>query len=691
MPSAAPTHPRSPDVAPGDRVAGYRLEEQIGQGGMAVVYRARDERLDRRVALKLLAPSLAADAAFRQRFIRESRAAAAVDHPNIIPVYEAGDAGGALFIAMRYVQGGDVRSLLARNGPLSPDRVLSIVGQVAAALDAAHASGLIHRDIKPANMLLGTAEAVTAGDRAAPPSWPQEHVYLSDFGISKQSLVSQRLTTTGQFVGTLDYIAPEQIEGLEIDGRADQYALACATYELLSGLPPYRKEQYLAIINAHLAEPVPSLVDRRPELPAVVDLVLAKAMAKQPAGRYGTCGQFAADLGRALGLLPGHVEASGPPPADGADAERGQWPATELAASPGVAGHGDAPPSGGGPPGPLPPGYRPSAHEPPGHQPQGPPAGGQGAGDLRPAAAYLDAATMQSGQQGIGGGSGHGPGPDPRASAGGPYGGQPHGQSPGQQQFAGQPFPQPSGQQQFGGAGGYGPGPHGTGPYPPGYPGSGPYPPGPTYPSPAAYGQRPARPRRSRAAAAAAVIVAVVAVAGATTAVLLSRHSGGNTANGGRSSQSSTPASAPAKTQAMAISTLLSSSSASIASLQSAISSADSCNNPNATASAVSQIRRIAAQRHAELLKAEKLQASALPNGSGLISNLTNALYYSWRADLDYLTWAQGQQASCAPNSASGVGPADNHNASKYKNAFINMWNPIAIRFGLPPAQLGQI
>jgi serine/threonine protein kinase len=177
---------------PGDKIAGYVLEAQIGEGGMAVVFRARDEGLGRPVALKLLAPGLASDDGFRQRFIRESRAAAAVDHPNIIPIYEAGEADGVLFIAMRYVQGGDVRALIDRGGPLPAARAWAIVSQVAAALDAAHRHGLIHRDVKPGNILLDA-----------------EHVYLSDFGISKQRSGTSSLTMAGQFVGTLDYIAPE--------------------------------------------------------------------------------------------------------------------------------------------------------------------------------------------------------------------------------------------------------------------------------------------------------------------------------------------------------------------------------------------------------------------------------------------------------------------------------------------------
>jgi serine/threonine protein kinase len=177
--------------APGSRIAGYRLEQQIGAGGMAVVFRARDERLNRPVALKVLAPALAADDAFRRRFIRESRATAAVDDPHVIPVFEAGEASGVLFIAMRFVPGGDVRALMDREGPLPPERALEIIAPVASALDAAHAAGLIHRDVKPGNILMDARPG-----RA-------DHVYLSDFGLSKGPLASVGLTGTGQFLGTV--------------------------------------------------------------------------------------------------------------------------------------------------------------------------------------------------------------------------------------------------------------------------------------------------------------------------------------------------------------------------------------------------------------------------------------------------------------------------------------------------------
>ncbi len=209
--------------AVGSRIAGYRLEEQIGEGGMAVVFRARDERLQRQVALKILSPTLVADEEFRRRFIRESRSAAAVDDPHIIPVFEAGDANGVLFIAMRYVPGGDVGTLVRRLGPLSGARAAAIISAVASALDAAHAAGLVHRDVKPANMLVD-----------ARPGRP-DHVYLSDFGLTKGSWSSTSLTSTGHFMGTLDYSAPEQIRGQKVDARTDEYALACVAFALLSG------------------------------------------------------------------------------------------------------------------------------------------------------------------------------------------------------------------------------------------------------------------------------------------------------------------------------------------------------------------------------------------------------------------------------------------------------------------------
>ena len=282
----------SEEFRAGSLLAGYRLEAQIGAGGMAVVFRARDERLGRLVALKILAPALAEDQEFRRRFIAESRAAAKVEDPHIIPIYEAGEADGVLFIAMRFVAGGDLRRVLEREGALAPGRAVEFISPVASALDAAHRAGLVHRDVKPANILVD-----------ASPDRP-DHVYLSDFGVSKGAVSSASLT--GQFLGTPNYSAPEQIQGLAVDGRADQYALACVAYQLLTGKVPFERDQDMAVLYAHVSEPPPSLVARRPDLPSAADRVLARAMAKAPENRYGCCRDFADALREALGLSPYH-------------------------------------------------------------------------------------------------------------------------------------------------------------------------------------------------------------------------------------------------------------------------------------------------------------------------------------------------------------------------------------------------
>jgi serine/threonine protein kinase len=304
----------------GSVVAGYRLEAQVGAGGMAVVFRARDERLGRPVALKVLAPALAADPAFRRRFIAESRAAAMVDDPHIIPIYEAGEAGGALFIAMRLVRGGDLRAVLDREGVLPPARAAAFISPVATALDAAHGAGLVHRDVKPANVLVDAH-----ADRP-------DHVYLSDFGVSKGAVSSVSLAGAGHFLGTPDYSAPEQIRGLAVDGRADQYALACVAYELLTGSVPFRRDQGMAVLLAHLSEPPPLLGARRPGLAAAADRVLARALAKDPEQRYSSCTEFADALREALGLAP-CTSAGGEVTAGYGGPGAGGWPALTPAAS----------------------------------------------------------------------------------------------------------------------------------------------------------------------------------------------------------------------------------------------------------------------------------------------------------------------------------------------------------------------
>ena len=298
---------------PGSRIGKYVLDQQIGRGGMAVVFRARDNQLDRMVALKIMAPAVASDAEFRQRFIRESKAAAAVDDPHIIPVFEAGDSAGVLFIAMRYVAGGDVRSVLAREGPLSVDQTSAILASVASALDAAHAAGLVHRDVKPGNMLMDVRKG------------RPDHVYLADFGLTKAASGAVTLTSTGRFLGTADYAAPEQIAGRPLDGQADQYALACAAVEMLTGQTPFPLENVMAVLFAHRSEPPPRLSARRQGLPAELDAVLGRALAKSPSDRYRSCGDFAAAFQGAVGV--GRYEA---PVAAGASQHRTEGEAATL-------------------------------------------------------------------------------------------------------------------------------------------------------------------------------------------------------------------------------------------------------------------------------------------------------------------------------------------------------------------------
>jgi len=297
-------------------VAGYRLEARIGAGGMAVVFRARDSRLGRTVALKVLAPALAGDGDFRERFIRESRAAAAVDHPHIIPVYGAGEAGGILYLAMRYVSGGDLRSVMYREGPLPAERAAFLLSPVASALDAAHAAGLVHRDVKPANVLTDTS-----------PGRP-DHPYLSDFGLAKGAASLAGLTGTGQFLGTADYAAPEQISGGRTHVQTDQYALACVAFTMLTGMLPFARDEPVGVLWAHLNDPPPSVTASRFDLSPAVDQVLGRALAKNPAARYPSCGAFADALRTALGVRPYSV----PAPAHPGQPARGGMPG----AGPGV-------------------------------------------------------------------------------------------------------------------------------------------------------------------------------------------------------------------------------------------------------------------------------------------------------------------------------------------------------------------
>jgi serine/threonine-protein kinase len=283
----------------GALLPGFRIERQIGQGGMSVVYLAEDlgPLQRKRVAIKVLAPGLATDEHFRIRFVRESQIVANLEHPNVIPVYDAGQAGSLLYLVMRYVDGPDLRALLRSEGPLSPARVASLVGQVAGALDAAHRQGLVHRDVKPANVMV---------DRAGQ---PDEHCYLCDFGITKQAQSAETLTGTGQFVGTLDYIAPEQIEGRPLDPRTDVYALGCVVYQCLTGTVPYPLDTDMAKMLAHVREAPPSVRTVRGDVAPAVDAVIAKAMAKDPNDRFPSCGELAAALKDATsGPVPAGAE-----------------------------------------------------------------------------------------------------------------------------------------------------------------------------------------------------------------------------------------------------------------------------------------------------------------------------------------------------------------------------------------------
>ena len=260
----------------GTEVAGFRIESVLGRGGMSVVYVAEQMRLGRKVALKVLTTELAWDEHFRERFVRESHIAATIDHPNIIPIYDAGETDGLLYIAMRFVQGPDLKEILKR-GDLGVGRTIFLIEQLASALDAAHAHALVHRDVKPGNILLEEST---------------DHAYLTDFGVAKQT-TARGLTSTGHFLGTVEYAAPEQIEGGPVDARTDVYALGCVLYECLTGLPPFSHGTEHAVLHAHLVDPPPSVSRVRPQLPQAFDGVIATAMAKVADDRFASCGELA--------------------------------------------------------------------------------------------------------------------------------------------------------------------------------------------------------------------------------------------------------------------------------------------------------------------------------------------------------------------------------------------------------------
>jgi S1-C subfamily serine protease len=274
----------SPAPAPkiGDIIGGFTLRSQLGEGGMGVVWLAEEEAGEqRRAALKVLPEDLSHNEEIRERFLRETRYAEHVRHPNIAEVYGAGEENGNLWLAMRYLEGTDLAAVIRRGGPLQPRRAMAITGQVAAALDEAHQAGLLHRDIKPANIMLASSNG---GDQA----------FVIDFGLGKAPQTDEQgLTKPGQFVGTIDYTAPEQITQQQtLDGKVDQYSLACVLYEMLTGEVPFPKKRDVEVIMAHVGEPPPKPSEKREGLPAAIDDVIAKAMAKDPGERYPTCTAF---------------------------------------------------------------------------------------------------------------------------------------------------------------------------------------------------------------------------------------------------------------------------------------------------------------------------------------------------------------------------------------------------------------
>jgi DNA-binding beta-propeller fold protein YncE len=342
------------DLDPGAVFAGHVIEGVAGRGGVGVVYRARHIALDHLVALKVISPGLADDPDWRARFVAESRAAVSIRHPNVVGVHHAGEEDGVMFVTMDLIEGTDLRRVLRERGPLDPQHAVEILARVASALDAAHELGLVHRDVKPSNILI---EVRSGGGERGP--WGGERVFLTDFGLTKRIDSSADVTATGAFVGTIDYVSPEQIQGGRIDARTDVYALGCVLYEMITGLAPFaRLDEKVAKLYAHLKESPQPLSELAPGAPPALDPVIARALAKEPHDRYRSAG----DLARAAqAAVEGHdstVEmgsvATGEaapdsdeeqfppteahPPPTGAD-----QPPTEAAAPPAPTGAGDTP------------------------------------------------------------------------------------------------------------------------------------------------------------------------------------------------------------------------------------------------------------------------------------------------------------------------------------------------------------
>ncbi|WP_181777156.1 serine/threonine-protein kinase [Amycolatopsis pittospori] len=339
----------------GRRLGNYRIDGVLGKGGMSVTYKATDVRLGRKVALKVIGDHLGADAEFRERFVDEARNTSAIDHANVVPLYDFGELDGMLYIAMRMVDGGDLAGLIS-GGPIAPARALTMLDQVADALDTLHNRGLVHLDVKPANVLVTSKET------------SREHVYVADFGLTRRGATGHR-TRGGDFLGSPTYAAPEHLRGEPLDGRTDQYALTCVLYACLTGSPPF-KGDVQTVIKGHLNGEPPA-ISRIVGVPAGIDEVIRKGMAKNPADRYPNCVEMIAAARRALGPLAASNEPPGPPGQAAA--------ATVQQAVPQQAPRQNTPPQGEGGPvhpyGGQQPGYGQQGPGPQGPPPQGPPPG----------------------------------------------------------------------------------------------------------------------------------------------------------------------------------------------------------------------------------------------------------------------------------------------------------------------------
>jgi serine/threonine protein kinase len=290
----------------GRRLGHYRIDGVLGKGGMSVMYRATDIRLGRKVALKIIAEHLTEDPEFRERFVDEARNTSAIDHANVVPLYDFGEVDGLLYIAMRLVDGSDLASLI-KDGPLTPDRAVALLSQVAEALDNLHERGLVHLDVKPANVLVTSRESTA------------EHVYLADFGLTRRGATGHR-TKGGDFLGSPTYAAPEHLRGEPVDGRTDAYSLACVLFACLSGRPPFQGT-VPGVIQGHLNREPPSLTAQAPNLPATIDEVIRRGMAKTPGQRYASCRELIAAAKQALAqpvrrapAVPVGPRAAGPVP-----------------------------------------------------------------------------------------------------------------------------------------------------------------------------------------------------------------------------------------------------------------------------------------------------------------------------------------------------------------------------------------